>query len=252
MRKNNNLRRFQLKDGKEYCFDCDRFKSELNKIAKKAKETHQVSTIKEYEDKFIKCIGVSESALKQWKAGNNGVSDLDRVKEIANFLGMSNYKDLLIDVSESRDKEGGDNRMNLDNAIKGSVSDFVRMKIFECNSLILDFLHSELIEDEEEYCKLLQEINKYSIAIPDDVFKKIIGFVEEYLEPIIYDRENYFSETYTEEYGSFNEYGTFCVAEDKTMQFLGSYLRKIVDIEDWFQDFGKRELYPLLTGEKYS
>lgn len=100
-----NFKRFKCEDEKEYIFDFNAFKMELRRTALCAKKAGQVNTIEEFEEMLADEIAVSTAAIKQWKAGRNGVSDIERVKEIANFLGLTNYKQLLIEQIEKEEME---------------------------------------------------------------------------------------------------------------------------------------------------
>lgn len=108
-----NFKRLQCENGKEYVFDSKRFKMELRRSALAAKKEKAITTIEAYEEKLAESIAVTTAAIKQWKAGRNGVSDLERVQEIANYLGLDDYKKLLIEVSDN--DEGED--MNMTNYI---------------------------------------------------------------------------------------------------------------------------------------
>lgn len=93
-----NFKKFQCEDGNEYVFNSSAFKIELRRSALAAKKVNMVSSIEEYEQGLADAIAVSTASIKQWKAGRNGVSDIERVKEIAEYLGLADYKKLLVKV----------------------------------------------------------------------------------------------------------------------------------------------------------
>lgn len=101
-----NFKKFQCEDGKEYIFDSSAFKKELRRSALAAKKANVIASIEEYEQGLADATAVSTASIKQWKAGRNGVSDIDRVKEIAEYLGLTDYKKLLTKVmSENREDD---------------------------------------------------------------------------------------------------------------------------------------------------
>lgn len=91
----NNFKRFQCDDGKEYFFNYKAFKTELKRAASLAKKEGLVTSIEAFKEGLAEEVAVSISAIKQWETGRNGVSDLERVKEIAAYLGLGNYMRLL-------------------------------------------------------------------------------------------------------------------------------------------------------------
>ena len=106
-----NFKKFQCEDGNEYVFNSSAFKMELRRSALAAKKANVVSSIEEYEQGLADAIAVSTASIKQWKAGRNGVSDIDRVKEIAEYLGLADYKKLLVEVID----ENREDDMNMGN-----------------------------------------------------------------------------------------------------------------------------------------
>lgn len=93
--KDTNFKTLEIIDGVEMIFDHEEFKLQLNLATKRARKMEGIRDTKTFREMFAYKISVSESALKQWAAGRNGVSDLDRLKEIAQALLISDYTRLL-------------------------------------------------------------------------------------------------------------------------------------------------------------
>ena len=91
-----NFKKLIDNDGQEYTFDYQAFKKFFKIAVVHAKNNGSVKTVEEFEENFAESLAVSVSSIKQWKSGNNGVSDMDRIKEMAQKLGLSDYKKLLI------------------------------------------------------------------------------------------------------------------------------------------------------------
>lgn len=109
---NAKFKTLKCEDGKSYIFNHRAFKVELKRIALAAKKENKVASIEEYEEKLADKLAVTPSAIKQWKYGKNGVSDIDRVKEIARCLGLENYQDLLTQI-DKEEKDGRDMNNNI-------------------------------------------------------------------------------------------------------------------------------------------
>lgn len=99
------FKRLKAEDGKEYTFDSFAFKKELKRTAVASKKNGNVSSIEEFKEGLADKIAVSTAAIKQWESGRNGVSDIERVQEIADYLGLEDYKDLLIEVKTEERKD---------------------------------------------------------------------------------------------------------------------------------------------------
>ncbi|MGO5551269.1 hypothetical protein ACTQW9_18685 [Lachnospiraceae bacterium LCP19S3_B12] len=96
------FKRLKAQDGKEYTFNALAFKKELKRTAVAAKQKGIVSSIEAFKEGLADKIAVTTAAIKQWESGRNGVSDIERVQEIAEYLGLEDYKALLIEVKEER------------------------------------------------------------------------------------------------------------------------------------------------------
>lgn len=99
------FKRLKAEDGKEYTFDSLAFKKELKRTAVASKKDGKVSSIEEFKEGLADKIAVSTAAIKQWESGRNGVSDIERVQEIAEYLGLEDYKTLLVEVKAEERKD---------------------------------------------------------------------------------------------------------------------------------------------------
>lgn len=91
----NNFKTLEIINGQDMIFNPEEFKLQLKLAAKRARKMEGIRETKTFREEFAKKVSVSESALKQWESGRNGVSDLERLKEIAQALHLLDYKILL-------------------------------------------------------------------------------------------------------------------------------------------------------------
>lgn len=100
----NNFKTLDIIDGKEYIFNSKAFKREFRRVAATTKKCDPTVTLSAFREAFADKVHTSASAISQWEAGNNGVSDLKRVKELALNLGITDYKLLLIERETTTNK----------------------------------------------------------------------------------------------------------------------------------------------------
>ena len=178
---------------------------------------------------------VSYSTVKGWgRPTSKGPGDQSVLEKLE---GLLETKLTFIEVEQE------DNIMKVE-----KCSDFVKNNIKDCYNLMIDFLHSDECENEEVYCKMREELRKYRIAVPKDLFAKIEECVDTYLDPIIYDHNNFFAELYTEDMGCFDEDSIFHLKDEtSTLKHLGLYLDKMIKVEKAIESFAMKELYPILV-----
>lgn len=176
-------------------------------------------------------LGSSET-IKSWERRNsNGPRDPKTKKDLEKIFGVT------FDREVNSNKEEG-----------YTMNDFVRQKIFECYNLMKDYVRSEEVESEDAYCEMRYQLEKKKIAIPQEIFAKIASFADVELGKIIYDYENTFAATKTDELGYIDEDGCFNYSdEEATFKGIILSLDIILKIERKLDNFGEEELSPILT-----
>ncbi len=90
-----------------------------------------------------------------------------------------------------------------------------KMVLSECLRLMNECLYD--IENFEVIETNLSIIKKFKTEMPKDIYEQIEGFVEKYIEPIIYD-DDYFSFVTRPEFGEFNEdTGSFVICSEEAL-----------------------------------
>lgn len=179
---------------------------------------------------------VSYHAVKGWtRKDSNGPGDEEVLKDLKNLLGADMTK--FIEDIHKEEKN-----------VSTTYSDFVKENIQKGYDLMIDYITSDDVEDENEYCKMRAELSKLQIVIPTEIFDKMEKCADDLLEPIIYDHDNFFAELYTEELGYFDEDHAFHLkSEEATFKHMGLFLEKIWDVQKKIERFGMEELYPVLV-----
>lgn len=186
---NENFKTLETIDGIEYVFNYKKFRDEIRRISRLMKQKGSVSSVEEYREVFAEKIMVSVSALKQWETGRNGVSDLERVKEIAMHLYLPDYRKLLMPKSEPVEKE---NSVMMNRVIDEKEREVAR-RVFErmvdyirlfCDTEgFADFSHNLLCKDGMDYYyyaeELQVEIDKMRFDLPQDIYFAIVRLYRE-------------------------------------------------------------------------
>lgn len=127
-----------------------------------------------------------------------------------------------------------------------NYSNFVKTNVLNAYHLMMDYIQSEDIENEDTYITMRQQLNRLKVGIPHELYTKIETFANTELDPIIYEHDTFFAEMYSENFGFFDEENCFHVKEDAKFDFFDKYLKITLSVQNKLEDFGKNELYPVL------
>ena len=90
-----NMKIFNI-DGKNMRFDSDVFNRHFTEQRKKKK-----ISVLDYEIEIGEALSVSSSAVNNWRFSANGPSDMERIKQLADYIGIRDYKLLLKETEEN-------------------------------------------------------------------------------------------------------------------------------------------------------
>lgn len=216
-------------------WDVEQYRRIIQKIAKHGSLNGKC--VKNKGDIYVQLsrkLYVSVDTVKSWARKNsNGPSDEAVVKQLEAIFNTCLTKNNVEEIKEE------------DNMT--TYSDFVKSNIKEAYKLVMDFIKSDDIESEERYCEMRSNLETLKVAIPKEIYVKLINFVDEKLDPIIYDNDNYFAELHTEEFGYLDEENCFHLKDEQaTYKFLGLFMSMVCKLINEFEDFGMKELYPVL------
>lgn len=184
-----------MENEKIYRFDCEKLNIFITQ-KRSMLTTHEKKITKTYVMRELSdATFVSYDAVKNWTYGNNGPSDLEQVKRIAEYFGID-YHELL--KQEESKMKNNDNR-NIDKISEAQRSQThicvreVYVSLYDAVDKIWDYYHAEethiieqLSEEElekrnittyeraEEACgKVIHLLNRYLLDIPVSMREKI-------------------------------------------------------------------------------
>lgn len=115
-----------------------------------------------------------------------------------------------------------------------------KKSIVDIYGLIIGYLNEAEVE-ESAYIKLVNELEKHKIAIPLDLYNKVIEFVKSEISILTYNYEKEFENTYNSKYGKFNE-SIFEINDDSLEKVLFEYLDRINTTREKFEIFSEKQL----------
>ncbi len=129
------------------------------------------------------------------------------------------------------------------------LSDFSKQQVLDCYEMMVKFVSfKEKIKSADLY-RLEEKISRRRIGIPKEVYDKIISFVEVNFTPMIDGKD--FNWCYDADCGAWDyngdnffhhDYDEFRNYDERMLQVYYDRIRLV-------EDFGMRELYPLLTDD---
>lgn len=211
---------------KKIIFECQRRRqfTDGSKVAKK-REIHWIIAKKLFK---------SEETVRGWtKPRSNGPGDIEDVRNLEELLGVSLIK------SEEESILLEENEVRLD--------EFNKQKVFECYEILKNFITEGDIESEEEYVKVRSEISKKRIAMPKSLYDNLSLWIDENLDPIIYDSENVLAFTRTSDLGQYSSDGAFkFLTEEKALKAIGMFMEFLMKLDGKLEQFADENIRPLL------
>lgn len=218
-------------------WNVQKYREVLKKAAKNEKFTNEygekIKTKEELYHYISHELSVSYDTAKSWgRINSKGPRYENDMKKLEELFHVS-----FGDDEKEREEEN----------IMVVYSEFVKGNIMGMYNVVRDYITEGELESEELYCEMCSKMDAFKIGVPKKVYELIKGFVDKELDPIIYDNE-YWADLHSSELGSFNEEGIFCLKdENATRMQIGRFLEKVFQIEKRFEEFGMKELYPILV-----
>ena len=197
-----------------------------------------VSTKEEIYEELGKCLFQNRETVKSWTRPTSGGPGDESIRmDLEKALGVPEGAFIT-----NTDTKRGETMQ----AVR--LTDFNKNAILRCYELMKDYLHDDAMEDEECFSQMFAEIEKQRIAIPGEVYEKIGQFIDENLAPIVYEREETYSECYSEDIGFYNEEGIWEVRDEESMKRMCmAFIMRTMEIEQELDKFAMDELHPLLV-----
>lgn len=197
-----------------------------------------IKSKEEIYEELAKMIFSNKETVKSWtRPSSKGPGDESMRLDLEKALGLQ--KDALVTCVEQKEDIM---------EVNANMTDFNKNAIYDCYELMKNYLHDHEMESEECFSQMWAEVEKYKIAIPEELYKKISDFIDENLAPIVYEYEETYKECHTEDIGSFNEEGVFVIKDEEgTKKMMMAFMLKNIEIENKLDEFAREYLQPYLV-----
>ena len=132
--------------------------------------------------------------------------------------------------------------------MKKVVSNFEKQNIFEAQKRMYEFVQNFEggTNDEENLVKLDWEVKKLKAGISPEVYSQIDGFIEDVLEPMVYEYDKVFEKvnSHAELKNNTLDFGE----KDNFIKAMGDFFEILLEIESKLDEFVMTELHPYLIG----
>jgi len=166
-----------LIDNKKYSFSLKGFNNAINNYKDKTKTIKLNDIFQDIADN----LHISVEAIKKWRAGYNGPSNIEMIKNIASFL-ECDYKDLLVEQI-TEDIQINNSDIQIDMNVEGEEKDILKSLLSDLLSIIEDYVKNDfpviryLDNDlQDHYLNWFDDIGlklrKNSFGIKKDNYKK--------------------------------------------------------------------------------
>lgn len=207
-------------------WDVKQYKKAINNIVIDGKINNQ--PVKYKKDVYFylsEMIGYDSDTIKGWARPNSkGPNDTGVIRKMEAIFDLPCYKL----------EDNGQEVIN-------------KSAIYRIYELMKNYLRDEKKENEEYFLYMWNEIEKNKILLPQKLYQKIVEFIDNYLAPIVYEREETYSSCYTEEIGFWDEEGIWQVENEDARKLMHmNYVLKNIEIEEQLELFAMKELQPYL------
>ena len=132
--------------------------------------------------------------------------------------------------------------------MKKVVSNFEKQNIFEAQKRMYEFVQNfeDGVNDEENLVKLDWEVKKLKAGISPEVYSQIDGFIEDVLEPMVYEYDKVFEKvnSHAELKNNTLDFGE----KENFIKAMGDFFEILLEIESKLDEFVMTELHPYLIG----
>ena len=186
-------------EGTKYQFDCKKLQMYTNQMKRDLRREGTKKNQTHIKEELAEKIFVSAETVNSWMYGSNGPSDLEQVKQIADYFGVE-YHQLL--------KKEGEEEMTTVNGFTGMASEvqaqYTKDRVREIYGALLDCIYTALnfydtqkadyeseqtgveyevsnrtnYSDADNACgKVLNLINRNLLDIPEDLYNQVKTYV---------------------------------------------------------------------------
>lgn len=130
---------------------------------------------------------------------------------------------------------------------KRQYNQLTKKSLMEVSRIIKNLLQSGDVTQEKDYCEMLSKLELEKPAIPEELFDRIMAFIKQNIEPLVYDYDNVFAELHSPDNGYFDEDLVFHIHSDKCFAtMLVQYYGIILGVEKKWNEFCSEKLAPII------
>lgn len=125
------------------------------------------------------------------------------------------------------------------------LSDFQKQQIMECYEALHGLVSSMDMEQEDEYYKLRETLERKKLALPETLHKTIMKFLDDVVEPYVFETDY---PDFTEEEAELQDGVLNIKTQEAFTKLMSQFLEKLQQLDEKIDQFAERELKPYLLG----
>lgn len=221
-------------------FDSWKFREILKSIVeKKELNGDRISSKQQLYMRIGEALHVSPETVKYWQRDKSSGPDprmpelLDELERYLGYPSGTLRKKINIEEEKTEDK-----RMD-------KVSEFHEQQIMDIYEVLKNFVSEMNIEDEDEYYRVKDVIERKKLVLPETIFNAIMQFMDNVVEEYVFDAER---PAFTEEEAEY-ENGVMNIKTDAVFnKLMSQFLERLQELDEKIDQFAERELKAYLLG----
>ena len=214
-------------------FDNWKFREILKSIVeKKELNGDRISSKQQLYMRIGEALHVSPDTVKYWQRDKSSGPDPrtpELLKELEDYLGYPDALQKKINIEEEKTE---DKRMD-------KVSEFQKQQIMDIYEVLKNFVSEMNIEDEDEYYRVKDVIERKKLVLPETIFNAIMQFMDNVVEEYVFDAER---PAFTEEEAEY-ENGVMNIKTDAVFnKLMSQFLERLQELDEKIDQFAEREL----------
>jgi len=197
-------------------------------------EEFYINNETKFNDVLAKICGCSTRTIYRWLSDNDVSPNRANIEALNEYFGADFNSSYSYDyVKEDQEK------MEINYIAKNAIN--------ETYKTIINYLNAGNIEEEDFY-KLINELESHQLSIPNTIYEKIESFIKQEIEPLTYNYQEEFANTFDKNLGSYDANGSFKINDEEALlKILFRYCEIIHKVKIKFFAFSNSYLKFLIT-----